>query len=168
MRSLLLCIGMVLWGGAALAQSPVAAPTGAAKERMGGPFGLGVSVGAPTGLTGKAWLGDKGAVQFTVGGDLGRIGDLAVTADYVYHVRPFVTDAEVYSLPLYFGAGLNLGSNTYELDGSLMVGPRVVTGVSLVLTELPIDFFVEVAPTLYLVESVSWSVDGALGVRYYF
>ena len=56
-------------------------------EHAGGPFGLGLAVGAPTGVAGKLWLGDWSAFQFSAGGDVGVFQDVAVTADYVLQFR---------------------------------------------------------------------------------
>ena len=39
-------------------------------EHTGGNFGMGIAVGRPTGVTGKLWLEDWTAVQFSVGGAL--------------------------------------------------------------------------------------------------
>jgi hypothetical protein len=138
-------------------------------ERQGGPFGLGVSLGAPTGLAGKVWFGDWMGVQFGVGGDLGWPGDFAVTTDYVVHIRPFETGSPEYSVPLYFGGGINLSTNTSLYANDIFFGPRLVGGANVLVRALPIDLFVEVAPTFLVVAPTpTWSFDGAMGVRYYF
>ena len=155
----------------AAAQVPVASPAARAQttaERQGGAFGLGFAIGAPAGLAGKIWMNPSNGIQFSVGGDLGRLGDLVTTVDYTRHVRPFATEDGIYSVPLHFGVGMNLGSNVYELNNVVLVGLRAVAGATVNITELPIDMFFETAPTLYVHESFTWSVDGQLGVRYYF
>jgi hypothetical protein len=155
----------------AQAQVPVSNPSPSAsvtKERQGGSFGLGVAVGAPSGLAGKVWFNNNSAMQFNIGGDQGRLGDMVATVDYTFHWRPFNTEGDIYSVPLHFGGGVNLSSNLYELNGDVFVGPRLVAGVTVLLTELPIDLYVEVAPTIYVYESFTWSIDGQLGMRYYF
>jgi len=152
------------------AQVPVAAPAVQARttaERQGGTFGLGFAVGAPSGLAGKIWMDPTNAVQFTVGGDLGRVGDLVATVDYTRHFRPFATEDDIYSVPLHVGVGVNLGSNVFELNNTVLLGPRIVAGATVNITELPIDLYFETAPTLYVHEALSWSIDGQLGVRYY-
>ena len=51
-------------------------------EHTGGNFGMGIAVGAPTGVTGKLWLEDWTAVQFSFGGPpLMRLATSQVFAD---------------------------------------------------------------------------------------
>ena len=162
---------LFLAAGPAFAQVPMAAPDAQARtsaERQGGSFGLGFAIGAPSGLAGKVWMDPSNAVQFTVGGDLGRVGDLVATVDYTRHFRPFATEDDIYSVPLHFGVGVNLGSNVFELNNTVLLGPRLVAGATVNITELPIDLYFETAPTLYVYESLTWSIDGQLGARYYF
>ena len=72
------------------------------REREGGPFGMGMGIGAPTGFTAKVGIGDWMAMQVGVGGDLGRIGDFASTADYLIQFRPFDTGSAEYSICLLY------------------------------------------------------------------
>lgn len=127
-----------------------------------------MGIGAPTGVTLKAWMGDWMAIQAGVGGDLGRLGDVAATGDFLVHFRPFETGTGEYTVPLYIGGGVTLSSNAYEQVGGIFVGPRIVAGASVLVRELPVELFFETAPTLYLYQDVTWSVDGQIGVRYYF
>lgn len=137
------------------------------RERQGGVFGVGMGIGAPTGATVKAWVGDWMGIQAAVGGDLGRMGDFATTADYLFHFRPFSTGTNEYSVPLYAGMGINLSSNSYEEPTTIFFGPRAVIGASVLVRELPIELFFETAPTLFVYEDLTWSVDGQIGLRYY-
>jgi hypothetical protein len=164
-------LSLLLAATPALAQVPVASPDVKASttaERQGGNFGLGFAIGAPSGLAGKIWMNPNNGIQFSVGGDLGRVGDLVATVDYTRHFRPFATEDDIYSVPLHFGFGVNLGSNVFELNNTVLLGPRFVAGATVNITELPIDLYFETAPTLYVYESLTWSIDGQLGVRYYF
>ena len=154
----------------AVAQVPVATPdfgSAVSTERQGGNFGLGVAVGAPAGVTGKLWLGDWSGIQFTAGGDLGRMGDLATTVDYVVHFRPIDTGTDEYSIPLYIGGGFSGSWNWTEMQKGY-IGPRLVTGLTVLVTSMPIEIYVEMAPTFYILEDLSWSIDGQFGARYYF
>jgi hypothetical protein len=155
----------------ALAQVPIQAPERGQQvpqERRGGNFGLGIVMGAPTGLAGNVMISDWSSVQFSLGGDLGRIGDLGMTVDYMASFRPFNTETDEYAVPLQLGGGLVLSSNVFERDGEVLLGPRLVGGVLINVKELPIDIFMQVAPTLYLYEYLTWSTDGQFGMRYYF
>jgi hypothetical protein len=137
-------------------------------EHTGGPFGLGLGLGAPTGLTGKLWMGDWSALQFSVGGDIGVFNDVAAVADYVFQFRPFDTGEPDISVPLHIGAGVNVGGNLHEdITGVWRVGPRMVIGLSVMMKTLPIDIYVETAPTVYVVDSFGVSMDGQIGIRHY-
>ncbi len=163
--------GLLALSNAADAQVPVSTPPpqqGGSAERAGGPLGLGVGIGAPSGLTGKMWLGDWSGVQFSAGGDAGRLGDVAVTVDYVAHLRPIQPPTESVSIPLHIGVGVNLSTNITEMTGTLTTGPRLVLGASIMVRDVPADFFMETAPTFYFYELLTWSFDGQMGVRYYF
>ena len=128
---------------------------------------MGIAVGAPTGVTGKLWLEDWTSIQFSFGGALGQYNDVGATADYLFHFRPFSTGTTEYSVPIYVGLGVNLSSNTYEDPGTIFFGPRAVLGTSILAREMPVELFFETAPTLFIYQDVTWSVDGQIGVRYY-
>ena len=164
-------LALLLAAAPAHAQVPVDSPSAKAQtnaERQGGAFGLGFAIGAPSGLAGKIWMNPNHGIQFSVGGDIGRVGDVVATVDYTRHFRPFATEDDIYSVPLHFGVGLNLGSNVFEENNTVLLGPRLIAGATVNITELPIDLFFETAPTLYVYEALTWSFDGQLGVRYYF
>jgi len=137
-------------------------------ERLGGPMGLGACLGMPSGLSGKLWLGHEYAVQFSFGGDWGVFKDLAATADYLVHFRPINVEGDDFALPVHVGGGVKIDVNFAIPGGQLMLGPRVVLGGSVLVPTLPVDLFAEIAPTLYLYESLGWAVDGQIGARYYF
>jgi hypothetical protein len=155
-----------LLAGAALAQAPIEG-AGGSSERAGGPFGIGVAIGAPAGATGRLWLGDWSAIQFTAGGDLGSFKRLGGTADYVVTFRPFQVEDNAYAIPLHIGGGVNIDLDLAGATGVVLIGPRAVFGASLMVPDLPVDFHAEIAPTVYFLEQPGWSVDGQIGFRYY-
>jgi hypothetical protein len=144
----------------------VAAP--APRERLGGAFGAGAALGTPTGLSGKLWLGDTNAVQFAVGGRWGEFQDLSATVDFVLHFRPINVEGDDFSLPIYAGGGLKTDANFADVGNSFLLGPRVVLGATVLVPTLPVDLYLEVAPTLYVATLWGWSMDGQVGARYYF
>ncbi|MGB0639755.1 MAG: hypothetical protein ACPGTU_10510 [Myxococcota bacterium] len=160
----------------ASAQVPVSATmdrTGAVSvEHMGGPFGIGLGLGAPSGVAGKLWISDWSAFQFSAGGDIGEFGDLVAVADYVLQFRPFESGSTDVSVPLHVGGGINVGGNIHSggdaYDGGVWrIGPRGVIGLSVLIKTLPIDIYVETAPTIYIFEDPGWSFDGQIGIRHY-
>ena len=66
-------------------------------------------------------------------------------------------------MPVYAGLGLKVKS-----ERNTFVGLRFVGGVSMFHSTKPIEFFMEVAPVLRVSPSADGSLDGAVGVRFYF
>jgi hypothetical protein len=88
--------------------------------------------------------------------------------DYVFQFRPFDTGDPDVSVPLHIGAGVNVGGNLYEnVTGVWRVGPRGVIGLSVMMKSLPMDIYVETAPTVYVVDEFGISMDGQIGIRHY-
>jgi hypothetical protein len=143
-----------------------AAPPAPTVGRAGGSFGLGIAIGSPAGVSGRFALGELAAAQFSAGAALGRPGTLGATADYTLVFKPFAPSIEDYSVPLYLGVGFKAEVDT--LNERSFVGPRVVGGATVIAAELPVELYLEVAPTFYFLESLSWAVDGQIGLRYYF
>ena len=138
------------------------------RERLGGDFGLGGCLGTPTGISGKLWLGTDNAVQFSLGGDWGQFRDIAATADFLVHFRPINVEGDDFALPLYAGGGVKTDVNWSDPGGQLLLGPRVVLGGTVLVPTLPVDLFLEIAPTVYVYDTPGWSMDGQIGARYYF
>ena len=152
------------------AQVPIEVPTGpvfSTQERMGGAFGLGLAIGAPTGVHGRLWLGQFSAIQFSAGGDNGVARSLSTSLDYIVRLHSFSGEDGEYTIPIYVGAGARFET---EVWGSLELsfGPRAVGGIAVFVKDMPLDFFFEIAPAVYVVENPGWSVDGQIGAHYYF
>ena len=163
-------LSALLFLSTAQAQVPIEVPTGpvfSSQERQGGAFGLGLSIGAPTGVHGRLWLGQFSAIQFSVGGDNGVQHSAAATLDYVLRLHSFQESDGEYTIPIYVGGGARFGSVLWG-DLEMSFGPRAVGGIAVFVRDMPLDFFFEIAPAIYLVENPGWSVDGQIGAHYYF
>ncbi len=140
-------------------------------QRAGGKLGLGAAIGAPAGFAAKLWLENWSAFQMSIGGDLGEHRSLALTADYVTAFHPIESPDPAFEVPLYVGAGIKVDGD-FQQEDSIAIGPRGVFGISVVVTEMPMDLYVEIAPTFYLFDMAtfapSWSMDGYIGAHYYF
>lgn len=131
-----------------------------------GPFGIGLVVGRPTGVTGAYELSDKTALAAAVGLDLfdGRHGYLQF--DFLFILPELVSGSA--SLSPYVGPGAFLtdvggrGSDRFGLGG------RVPFGLSLDFAKAPIQIFLEISLNLLLVPDIHGDIAGALGFRYYF
>jgi hypothetical protein len=156
-------------------------------------FGLGLMLGAPTGLTGKYFVGSDTAIDFGLGTIYGyreRRG-LHVHADFLWHPMSLVS-APAFELPFYVGIGGRYfdGDRCYSYrydpngryycdyyyDDYAAIGVRVPIGISFDMNNSPLDIFVELAFVLdFLVDhdplyddDVYFDGNGAVGIRYYF
>ena len=141
-----------------------------ASPRPSGSVGLGGCIGAPSGITGKIYLSESLATQFSIGGDLGQIGDVGLSLDIVQHLPSLNDPLEGYSVPVYMGGGLT-ASSQIAAQTQTFIGLRGVMGIMVTADGLPVEVYIETAPTLYVLGTLggfSWGVDGQLGFRYYF
>lgn len=142
-------------------------------------FGLGIMVGAPTGLAGKYFLGPDTAIDFGVGA-YRRVrfhSALQIHVDHLWHPVNLVSES-AFDLPLYFGVGGRLLLREYDPDNDpdrdddLHLGVRAPVGVAMVFTEVPIDVFFELALVVDLIvvgdDFLFADLNAALGFRYYF
>lgn len=139
-------------------------------------FGLGLMLGAPSGLSGKYYLGPSTAIDFGVGVIRyyrHRRSNVHFHADFLWHpvslasTRPF-------ELPLYFGIGARLWDFDDEDidDDGFGLGVRAPIGIALDFNNVPLDVFFELALVVDLFfnydDDYGGDINGAVGVRYYF
>ena len=141
-------------------------------------FGLGLELGAPTGINGKYFLSSDRALDFGVG-DLytyyNRSG-LHIYGDYLFHPVSLVS-TEPFELPLYVGIGARFWDFGYRNQNNdvsaFAIGLRVPVGISFDFNNVPLDIFVQIVPVLdfysgYAPHTVFLDFDGSVGIRYWF
>lgn len=153
-------------------------------------FGLGLELGAPSGLSAKYFLGGKMAIQ----GGIGVIESWGydgfhVHAEAIWHPVVLKRAAAV-DIPLYVGVGGRFLSydhgradrcwngRSYDpcRNGDSVIGLRAPVGVAFMLKNTPMDFFVEIAlvvDILHIRNDYGYDYDrtglyGSVGGRYYF
>lgn len=155
-----------------------AAPARASDIGSGRPFGLGIILGDPTGISGKWYINSENAIDFAVGAGWMGGHSLHVHADYLFHFM--LVNHSAFDLPLYIGVGPVFafwyadrhdpywGSDDYWGDERFGLGVRVPFGISFQFNAVPLDLFLEVAPALALLPGIGFFVEGGLGLRYWF
>jgi hypothetical protein len=153
----------------------VAAPRAARAE--GGPFGIGLIVGSPTGLSMKYYLGESGqAIDAAIGAAFVGAGGIQVHADYLWHPLMLTEDA-AFKLPLHVGVGVRVLDHDRGRDGpnNVHVGVRAPIGLTFDFTQIPIDVFIEAALVLDFHgdegdsnDHFNLDLNAGVGVRYYF
>jgi len=136
----------------------------------GGPFGLGIIIGDPSGLSGKLKLDGThaidGALAFSAVDDV-----LYVHADYLFHAAPLRAQGlSGHRFTPYVGIGGFIGvidEGKKDRDTDSAVGARVPLGIAWE-PPIPIDVFLEVVPLMRIVPETDAGLDVGLGVRYFF
>jgi hypothetical protein len=145
--------------------------------------GVGFSLGEPTGVVGKLFLGSENAVDAGVSlfGFSGYCKDkgskkfdqcsggtrIAVNMDYLWQYNLLPGDVR---LDWHIGAGGRLWLWSGDSNsGNLAMAARMPIGLDLMPAKPDIlEFFVELTPTFYLAPGQQLDLEGALGVRFYF
>jgi hypothetical protein len=149
-------------------------------------FGLGVMLGAPSGLSGKYYLGDSSvALAFGAGVfyEFRHHEGTHLHLDVLWHPAILAT-ADSFVLPLYLGVGgriLDHDDYTWRdefYDDHTHIGVRAPVGIAFDFTNVPLDVFFElvlVADLMFLDDDDTiddghdtLDFNGAIGVRYYF
>jgi hypothetical protein len=164
---------------------------GERRERGGGgsgfasdkTFGLALELGEPTGINGKYFLSDSGALDFGVGWIYRHYyyGDgMHIYGDYLWHPVSLAS-TQSFELPFYIGAGLrfwdfNYCDRNFCYDGNA-VGIRVPVGISFDFNNAPLDIFIQLVPVIDFLggdyymqyrDREHFGIDLSAGIRYWF
>ncbi len=177
----MLCASVVALGALAEAADARPRPAGRTKARRfeaNKGFGLGLMLGAPSGLSGKYYYAADKAFDFglgAIGYYRGRDG-LHIHFDHLWHPLSFAS-TPAFELPLYIGVGARLFNFDDdrvedEFDGTA-VGVRVPVGVAFDFNNQPLDIFIEFVPVLDFInyrndDDVDFDINVAVGIRYFF
>ncbi|MFL5814647.1 MAG: hypothetical protein ACJ763_13815 [Bdellovibrionia bacterium] len=143
------------------------------------PFGLGVVLGEPTGITGKYWIDRRSAVDTTLSYSFSDY--FLVFADYLYHFPGAFgqTNEFVSALNPYVGVGAEIFIQTQDTgnkdrtyfrsdQGSAGFGIRIPLGVEWRPVTVPLGVFAEIAPGVGVIPATYGFVQGGVGIRFYF
>ncbi len=148
---------------------------GSAQPRIR-PFGFGVILGEPTGITLKGSLSGSNAWDAGVASSF--FGSIRLHGDYLWNVDAFNSS----KAGLYFGIGGVVGFGRgkgvlvkgdknswyyYEDENSTALGLRVAAGINALPFTAPVELFAEIAPIVGLAPATGLGWDGAVGIRYY-
>jgi hypothetical protein len=168
------CVAAVLLLGAARTAS-------ATEVGYGRKFGLGLMFGDPTGFTGKLWVGPTNSLDFDLGfggygfndrcapnGPCDRFGynTGSLNIDYLWQSNIVRGQAQ---LDWHIGAGGRMFWYGGCSGDCLELGARMPVGLDLMFSNpAMLEVFFELAPAFYFIHGPYLSIEGALGVRFYF
>jgi hypothetical protein len=167
----LAALSLAGWCASAMAEekpnqdaAAAAALTPVARQEHGG-FGVGVIAGEPTGLSLKAWLDEHSAVDAGLAWSFSDHTSFHIHADYLWHNFSLLPVSEG-QLPVYVGVGARI--KVRDQNDDTRFGVRIPVGLAYHFPNVPVDLFAEVAPVLDLAPRTRFSLNGGVGVRYYF
>jgi hypothetical protein len=131
-------------------------------QAAGGPTGVGVIVGDPTGLSLKHWLTKTTAIDAALAWTLDDSNAFAIHADYLRHVPGLVRVGRS-EFPFHYGIG-----GVLVLADSSAFAFRAPVGLSYRFQAEPIDIFAELAGVLLVAPSTDFDINLGIGARYYF
>src|SRR5262249_26957471 len=129
----------------------------------GGPFGLGLVVGTPTGLSLEYKLSSHTAIDGAVGIDLFVDRHLYVQGDFLFLFGDLLGGGDVGLTP-YLGIGAFVADFGNRGAGFGVRGPF---GLALDFRRAPLQIYGEFSLNLQLVRDAHLYVGGALGFRYF-
>ena len=157
-RALAVVVMMCLWTGQAL-------PNGKG-------FGVGVIIGEPTGISFKNWISNRHAIDAAAAWSFSGDDEFQFHMDYLFHNYDLVHAEDMGGrLPVYFGVG---GRAKFEEDSGrrhnddTIVGVRLPLGIAYIASGPPLDFFVEIVPTLDVAPDTDFELNAGIGMRFYF
>lgn len=143
------------------------------------PFGLGVILGEPSGISGKYWLDNRAAIDGALAFSFDNY--FMLYSDYLYHFPgAFGHSNEFVSrLTPYIGIGVMLLVETEDTgakgrtyfqsnQGSAGLGVRIPLGMEWRPADPHLGVFAELAPGLGIVPATFGFLQGGIGIRYYF
>ena len=180
MRTAMLGLLVVLLAAPAHAGRRRAVP--GEKYAANGTIGLGLELGAPSGLNGKYFLAPTRALNFGIGWiEDGYYYDdrdgVHLYLDYLFH--PFsLSNNPTFQLPFYVGVGGRLWDyddhRKDDIDDAFALGVRCPVGLAFDFNKLPLDAFVQltVVADLFLAsdrnDRLGFHIEPSIGVRYWF
>jgi len=123
-----------------------------------GEFGVGVILGAPTGISAKFWIDKCNAIDEAISWK--DNGDIHFHLDYLWHDFDRFKINKGF-LPLYYGIGTRFNSGK-----KAKFGLRGVIGVAYLFSDIPFEAFFEAAPFVQLTPATDAGLDVAIGIRY--
>jgi len=129
-------------------------------------FGVGAAIGGPEGLSIKSWLGEtsaiSGLITFTISENT---SSYYTHLDYLNHKFYDDLDWDFGRMFYYYGGGV--GFEWLEWVDDTTVFLRLPSGFGFNFDDVPVDLFLELAPTFDVNPEFAFYFNGNFGFRFY-
>jgi len=142
----------------------VAFPVARSAQAQDSGFGLGLILGDPNGIDFKGYVGPTASLEGAIGFGIIDDGHLHAHLDFLWEFD--LTSFDRADMLLHVGVGPKIGL-FFDAD-EFRVGARGPVGLTFQFTNVPLDFFIEVAAGLWFIDDVDFDLDAAVGLRYWF
>lgn len=132
-------------------------------------YQLGVVLGAPTGISGKASIDNNHAIDAVLAYSLADELGLEFHADYLIEKAHSFSTNTGSPFDLYYGIGarfVNITSGKHDND--VAIGPRAPIGLTYQINKPKLEFFGELALAFDIIPATNLDLEGGIGVRYRF
>ncbi len=136
--------------------------------KVHGPFGIGLILGEPSGISGKLFLDKRHALDLALDFSL-KNDAFYVHGDYVLHLPGLLASLPGGIWLAYVGVGgkVKLRERKKSAD-ELGLTVRVPLGVAWMPKTVPIDIFLEVVPGVRVLPETDPDFGAGLGIRWFF
>ncbi len=136
-------------------------------------LGIGIMVGEPTGLSLKKWISPTRAVDAGIAWSFTENDSFHFHADYLLHsFDALKASSEDGRLAMHYGLGARVklkdDNGRGRNDDDALVGIRFPIGLSYLFSKAPFDIFGELVPILDVAPGTDFSLNAAIGARFYF
>lgn len=129
-------------------------------------FGIGTALGGPDGLSYKYWLGETtaftGLVSFSIADNNSRF---YTHLDFLQH--KFYDDLEWDNGRVYYYYGGGIGYEWLDITNDNYVTIRLPSGMGVTFDDIPVEGYMELAPTFNIAPEFRFRFVGNFGFRYY-
>lgn len=137
-----------------------------------GPWGLGLVIGEPTGVSAAYRLDKDHEIQGLLAWKLTSPGGVTAAADYLFLFSDLVKIDGI-TVPVYAGVGAKTmiltGDDRFSgSDSAFALGLRLPVGVRWEFKEVPLEAFLEIVPGMLLLPGTYFDIGAGIGVRWYF
>lgn len=142
----------------------IMAEYGVAQDRE---FGIGAQVTGPAGISLKGWVNETGALASVISFGLSENNSqFYIHLDYLNHKSYDELNWDIGNMSYYYGGGVRYIWRDAFIDNSFFA-LRLPAGLNFNFSELPVDFYLEIAPTIEVSPDFNFGFAGGIGFRYF-